>query len=314
MRTTGTVKWFNDAKGFGFITPENGQKDCFVHHSAIQGNGFKSLAEGERVEFDVVQGPQGPRRREFDEVGSLSRPTVSREGADWRRVVEPYVGPNARRASFQLATTLVPLAMTIWLIHAAMSWSLLAALLLAIPAAGLIVRTFIFMHDCAHGSFFPSRTVNDTVGFVTGVLTLTPFAQWRRDHALHHASSGDLDRRGYGDVPTLTVREYMEKSRWERLLYRITRHPLLLLVGGPFYLGITQRIPSPGAAAGARQNKSVWTTNIAIGFVLAVAVLLVGWKSVLVAYLRSLLHRRDGRRVAVLRSTSVRGCVLDVAR
>ena len=215
----------------------------------------------------------------------MSRPAVSREGADWRRVVEPYVGPNARRASFQLATTLVPLAMTIWLIHAAMSWSLLAALLLAIPAAGLIVRTFIFMHDCAHGSFFPSRTVNDAVGFVTGVLTLTPFAQWRRDHALHHASSGDLDRRGHGDVPTLTVREYMEKSRWERLMYRVTRHPLLLLLGGPFYLGITQRIPSPGAAAGARQNKSVWTTNIAIGFVLAAAVMLVGWKSVLVAYL-----------------------------
>ena len=141
-----------------------------------------------------------------------------------------------------------------WAIHAALSMSpLLAALLLALPAAGFIVRTFIFMHDCAHGSFFASRRVNDTVGFITGVLTLTPFAQWRRDHALHHASSGDLDRRGNGDVPTLTVREYLEKSPRARLLYRIVRHPALLLLGGPVHLAITQRLSSTGAASGARQ-------------------------------------------------------------
>ena len=86
-----------------------------------------------------------------------------------------------------------------WAIHASLAISPLLALVLALPAAGLIVRTFIFMHDCAHGSFFASRWLNDAVGFVTGVLTLTPYAQWRRDHALHHASSGDLDRRGHGD-------------------------------------------------------------------------------------------------------------------
>jgi omega-6 fatty acid desaturase (delta-12 desaturase) len=210
--------------------------------------------------------------------------STSREGGDWRRAVEPYIGPNARRASLQVATTLIPLALTIWATHLASTWSLALALILAVPAAAFLVRTFILMHDCAHGSFFASRVMNDTVGFVTGVLTLTPFAQWRRDHAIHHASSGDLDRRGHGDVPTLTVREYRAKSWRGRLGYRIIRHPALLLLGGPFHLAIGQRMRGRSTASGARQLNSVWTTNAAIGLAVASAVWLVGWKSVLIAY------------------------------
>src|SRR5256885_17260024 len=105
-----------------------------------------------------------------------------------------------------------------------------------------LFRSFVLMHDCAHGSFFESRSLNEVVGFLTGVLTFTPFAQWRRDHALHHASSGDLDRRGHGDVPTLTVREYRARSWKGRLGYRIIRHPVLILIGGPFHLAIGQRL------------------------------------------------------------------------
>jgi omega-6 fatty acid desaturase (delta-12 desaturase) len=108
-------------------------------------------------------------------------------------VVGPYLGSNAWRASFQLVTTLGPLAAGVWALHALRSWSLMAALALVLVVAGLLVRTFVLMHDCAHGSFFRSRRLNDAVGFVPGVLTLTPFAQWRRDHARHHASSGDLE-------------------------------------------------------------------------------------------------------------------------
>ena len=155
----------------------------------------------------------------------MTQQVASPAGADWRRVVEPFIGSDARRSSFQLATTLSLLAALIWGIHMALDWSMVVALLLALPTAGLIIRTFILMHDCAHGSFFASRTLNNVVGFVTGVLTLTPFAQWRRDHALHHASSGDLDRRGHGDVPTLTVREYLARSPGKRRLYRLVRHP-----------------------------------------------------------------------------------------
>jgi acyl-lipid omega-6 desaturase (Delta-12 desaturase) len=214
----------------------------------------------------------------------LSQPTVSREGADWRRAVEPYVGPNARRASLQIATTLIPLAAVMWAIDATLEFSWPLAVLLALPAAGLLIRTFILMHDCAHGSFFESRRLNETVGFITGVLTLTPFAQWRRDHALHHASSGDLDRRGHGDVPTLTVREYLAKSPRAQLGYRIIRHPALLLIGGPIHLALGQRLRGKGTATGSKQTASVRWTNVAIALALAVALWTVGWKTVVFAY------------------------------
>ena len=208
----------------------------------------------------------------------------SAAGADWRRAVEPYTGPDARRASLQVLTTLVPLTLVAWATHAALGVSLLLALALVLPAAGLLVRTFILMHDCAHGSFFTSRRLNDAVGFITGVLTLTPFVQWRRDHALHHASSGDLDRRGHGDVPTLTVREYLARSPSGRLAYRIIRHPLLLLLGGPFHLALNQRLRGRSTATRPAQVASVWLTNLAIAALLSVAILTVGWRSVLFVY------------------------------
>lgn len=211
--------------------------------------------------------------------------TITAGHTDWRRVVEPYVGPDARRATSQLATTLGALAVAMWLSHVALALWLPLALLLVLPIAGLLVRTFVLMHDCAHGSFFASRRLNDAVGFVTGVLTLTPFAQWRRDHALHHASSGDLDRRGHGDVPTLTVREYRARSRWGRFGYRLVRHPLLLLLGGPIHLAIGQRLRGRSTATGTKQLSSVVATNIAIVATLALALWLAGWQTVLLAYL-----------------------------
>ena len=215
----------------------------------------------------------------------MNQTLPSVEAANWRRAVGPYVGPNARRASFQLITTLVPLAAAVYAAHAVRAYSVLAALLLVPIIAGLIIRTFIFMHDCAHGSFFASRRVNDAVGYVTGVLTLTPLAQWRRDHALHHASSGDLDRRGHGDVPTLTVREYKAKSAGGRRLYRLIRHPALLLLGGPVHLALGQRVRGRSLATGDKQLASVWLTNAGIALLLAAGFWFAGWRSVLLAYL-----------------------------
>jgi omega-6 fatty acid desaturase (delta-12 desaturase) len=210
--------------------------------------------------------------------------TASRSGAELRRALEPDLGPSARRATFQLVTTLGPLVLAMWAVHALHPRSLALALTLTLPIAGLLVRTFVLMHDCAHGSFFASRRLNDAVGFVTGVLTLTPFAQWRRDHALHHASSGDLDRRGHGDIPTLTVREYLAKSPRARLAYRLVRHPASLLLGGPVHLAIGQRFRGRSVASGTRQIASVWMTNAAILLLLVAAVWLVGWTTVLIAY------------------------------
>jgi acyl-lipid omega-6 desaturase (Delta-12 desaturase) len=209
---------------------------------------------------------------------------VPRTGTDWRRAVEPYQGPDARRASFQLVTTLGALAAGMVLSALAVRWRWPFALLLVLPTAGFLVRTFVLMHDCAHGSFFGSRRLNDFVGFVTGVLTLTPFAQWRRDHAMHHASSGDLDRRGHGDVPTLTVREYRALSPKQRLKYRLIRHPLALMLVGPIHLAVGQRFRGSSTATGSKQMFSVVATNLVILVAVIAAIWYAGWLTVLVAY------------------------------
>ena len=210
---------------------------------------------------------------------------MSSATADWRRAVEPYIGPDSRRASFQLVTTLAGLALVMGLAYVVAQYSALLALLFMPVTAGFLVRTFILMHDCAHGSFFASRKANDLVGFITGVITFTPFAQWRRDHALHHASSGDLERRGHGDFPTLTVNEYRAKSRAARFGYRLVRHPLLLLIGGPIKLAIGQRLNGNATEPGTKQESSVVATNVAILALLALAIWAVGFKAVLVVYL-----------------------------
>src|SRR5436309_7819676 len=134
---------------------------------------------------------------------------------------------------------------------------------LGILAAGFLVRLFIIHHGCGHGSFLKSRKANDILGFVTGVLTFTPYYHWRWEHALHHATSGDLDRRGIGDIWTLTVQEYLESSRWRRFAYRLARNPFVLFCLAPLYIFlIKHRIPS--AKAGHRERLSVWWTNLAI--------------------------------------------------
>ena len=159
----------------------------------------------------------------------------------WGTIVARYQQPECLRASFQILTTLLPLVGLFWLMYRSLSGSYLVTLGLAIPAGGLLVRTFIIMHDCGHGSFFKSRRANEIVGWVAGVLTMTPFAQWRKDHAIHHASSGDLDRRGHGDIKTATVREYAGYSAAERRQYRLRRSPLIMLGLGPIYLMLSQR-------------------------------------------------------------------------
>jgi acyl-lipid omega-6 desaturase (Delta-12 desaturase) len=204
---------------------------------------------------------------------------------DWQAAVAPHVGPQTRRSILQLTSTLGLLGFGLALSYFSLGWSLWITLALALPIAGLLVRTFIIMHDCAHGSFLPWRRANDLVGFVTGVLTLTPFGQWRRDHALHHASSGDLGRRGHGDIPTLTVREYLARGRWGRLTYRLIRHPLSLMLVGPLHLIVSQRFRPRGRATGNKQVFSVGMTNVAIALTAAAAVLWLGWSALLLVYL-----------------------------
>ncbi len=198
---------------------------------------------------------------------------MNEPGTNWRAVIARYQQPDTRRALGELAITVGLLAITFGAMYGALSVSVILTLLLALPAAGLLIRTFIIMHDCAHGSFLPSRRWTEVVGFITGVVTLTPFGRWRRDHALHHASAGDLDRRGHGDVATLTVREYRMLPRRARLRYRLFRHPAVLLLLGPLQLMIGQRLPPRGEAT-SQQVTSVWTTNLAIAALVSVLILL----------------------------------------
>jgi acyl-lipid omega-6 desaturase (Delta-12 desaturase) len=181
----------------------------------------------------------------------------------WKEVVAKYQEPALRHALWQLINTLVPYA-GLWLLMyltRGVSWWLTGAL--AVVAAGFLVRVFIIFHDCGHGSFFKSGPANECVGFIAGVLTFTPYAQWRWEHALHHATAGDLDRRGTGDVWTLTVQEYLEASRWKRFAYRLARNPFVLFVLAPLFLFlIQQRFTS--AKAGRRERNSVYLTNLAL--------------------------------------------------
>ncbi len=155
-----------------------------------------------------------------------------------------YRGASPNQAIWQLASTSAAFVATITLMLISMRWSYILTLILALPAAGLLIRFFIIQHDCGHGSFLPSREANDLLGRLLSVLTLTPYGLWRREHAQHHAGSGNLDRRGVGDITTLTLGEYRLLSWRGRLRYRVYRNPVFLFcVGMPFYFLVLQRLP-----------------------------------------------------------------------
>ena len=150
-------------------------------------------------------------------------------------------------------------------------------LLLAIPTGGFLVRLFVIQHDCGHRSLFRSRWINDLIGRAIGVITLTPYGYWRRAHASHHANSGNLDRRGIGDIETLTVSEYNALSRWRKITYRLYRHPIVLFGLGPSYLFMVKhRFPFDLPRTQKGSWASVLGTNIAIACLLTAMALLVG--------------------------------------
>jgi omega-6 fatty acid desaturase (delta-12 desaturase) len=204
--------------------------------------------------------------------------------AEWRAIIARYTGSDVGNSLWQVFVTLTLLIGGLILGYWLMSRAPWATALLILPLAGLLIRTFVIMHDCAHGSFLPWPRVNDAIGFFTGVLTFTPFNQWRREHALHHASSGDLDRRGYGDVSTLTVAEYRALTRFGRFKYRLYRHPFVLFGVGPLHMMILQRFRAPSLATGSKQLWSVWLTNVALAGLVAIGFLAFGWKSVVLLY------------------------------
>jgi omega-6 fatty acid desaturase (delta-12 desaturase) len=206
----------------------------------------------------------------------------------WKEIVAKYQKPAAWRGIWQLTNTLVPYAALWFLMYLSLGVSYWLTVPLAILAGGFQVRLFIIFHDCGHGSFFKSRLANDIIGCITGVLTFTPYYQWRWEHAIHHSAAGDLDRRGTGDVWTLTVQEYLEASRWKRFAYRLARNPFVLFVLAPLFLFlIMQRIPN--IKAPLRERLSVYGTNLGLLLMAAGMTWIFGFKAYLVLQLTAIL-------------------------
>lgn len=197
-----------------------------------------------------------------------------------------YRKPSRAQATAELLITLVPFVLLWVLMWISLDLGYWACLALALPTAGFLVRLFMIQHDCGHGAFFPERRVNEWIGRVIGVLTLTPYDFWRRTHALHHASSGNLDRRGFGDIDTLTVHEYLALPHWGRLRYRFYRHPAVMFGLGPAYLFIVQhRLPVGSMRKGWRPWASTMATNAVIALVIVAMMWLVGVTPFLLVHL-----------------------------
>jgi len=208
-------------------------------------------------------------------VTAATKPRRAQEGPNWRQIVARYQKSDVRRAVGQIFTSVVPFLVMMVVMYFSLRVSYWLTLLLAIPTAGFMVRTFIVFHDCGHGSFFPNRKANDVVGFITGVLTFTPYFRWRHAHAVHHATAGDLDRREMGDIWTLTVDEYLDAPRWKRVAYRIYRNPLMIFtVGAWLSFLVLQRFPNP--KDGKRERYSILWTDLALLLIFVAAGFTIG--------------------------------------
>lgn len=202
----------------------------------------------------------------------------------WRKLVVKYQKPSVMKAIWQLVNTLVPL-LAVWIAAAyAYEYSIWLTAALVIIGGGLIVRTFIIFHDCGHQSFFKSRRANDICGYLTGILTFTPYRFWHWEHRIHHSTTGDLDNRAEGDIWTMTVKEYEESSWVMRLLYRFVRNPFILLTFSSMFLFVIwQRFSTKKAS---REDRlSVLWTNLGIACIAAIGCYFLGWQKYLILQL-----------------------------
>jgi acyl-lipid omega-6 desaturase (Delta-12 desaturase) len=198
----------------------------------------------------------------------------------WRESVAPYARANTGRAMLDLATAVVPYLALSGLMYLALGVSYLLVLAIAVPTAGFLLRTYMVFHDCAHGSFLPSRGANTWLGRVLGLLVFSSFDSWRHSHAVHHATAGDLDRRGVGDVFTLTVVEYRARPWTGRLAYRLFRNPIVMFGLGPVWAMFVQprlvfRSMRP------RIRRGIIVTNVALVVLVGTLGALLGWREYL---------------------------------
>ena len=199
---------------------------------------------------------------------------------EWIEIVSRYNKPDNRKSWWQVINSagsyIVMWILMIW----SLKYSYWITLILAVPAAGFLVRTFIIFHDCGHGSFFRSKRLNAIVGVITGLLVFTPYNRWHRDHHIHHQTVGNLDKRGIGDVATLTVDEYRNRSWWQRFLYRLYRNPFFLFGLAPLLLFVVlYRFPKKYMSV--REHVYVQLTNLALVLIVFSMIMAIGWKAYL---------------------------------
>ncbi len=204
--------------------------------------------------------------------------------SSWKKTVARYQTPSVGRSVWQIVNSVVPFVVLWYLAYRCLAISYWLTLAVAVLAAGFMVRVFIIFHDAGHGSFFKSQRANTIAGYLTGILTFSPFEQWRHDHAIHHATAGDLDRRGVGDVPTMTVDEWRNAPPLTRWGYRFIRNPLILFGFGQLAVFlISHRFFS--AKSGRREKWSVVWTNLGLLALIGGLCWLIGWKAVLLVEL-----------------------------
>jgi omega-6 fatty acid desaturase (delta-12 desaturase) len=202
------------------------------------------------------------------------------EKIQWRPIVAKYAQPDNWRSIWQVINTLIPYSVLFYLSMRSLEISFWLTLPLVILTAGFMVRTFIIFHDCGHGAFFKTRKANDWLGRLTGLLTFTPYYSWKHNHSIHHATAGNLDRRGKGDVYTMTVQEYLEAPWWKKFAYRVMRQPVFMFFFGSLIVFVfAHRIPP---SSDRREQASVWWTNLALVFYVLGMGLVFGWKAYLI--------------------------------
>ena len=229
-----------------------------------------------------------PEKR--DPLADVVTTKLKRFETTWYKTIAAYGSSNLRKALWQLLNTFIPycLLWALMLQTVQRGYPYWITLALAVVAGGMMVRIFILFHDCCHGSFFPSRTANTILGYVSGIFTFTPFEDWKYGHNSHHATAGDLDRRGIGDIWTMTREEYLAASARKRLRYRFYRNPFVLFGPGAALLFLfIQRFPTKGA--GKRERDSVLFTNLALLAIVAVAGFTIGLKTYLLIQLPIIL-------------------------
>jgi omega-6 fatty acid desaturase (delta-12 desaturase) len=197
----------------------------------------------------------------------------------WAARLAPYKDTVVRRSVWQLAINAVLFAGAWTIMYLSLRVGYWLTLLLAVPAAFMLIRLFIVQHDCGHGAFFRSPRVADIVGSIIGVITLTPYHYWKKTHAIHHATSGNLEHRGFGDIDTLTVDEYNALSRWGRFKYRVYRHPAVLFgVGAVLHFFVRHRIPTIVPRTWTRERRSILWTDVGLAGFIVLMGMLVGFR------------------------------------